>query len=95
MGKLRKIWKNTDPSQLLVRKTVGDETYDSLSPLGAQQEQQYEAAKAAEAAAQEEEEKEAIPLPDEEELARIRRRKARRGTGRESTVLSQDSFGAG
>jgi hypothetical protein len=95
MGKLRKVWKKTDPSQLLIRKTLGDKTYDDLSPMGASMEQQYDAAKAAEAAAEEEENKEAIPLPDEEELARIRRRKTRRGTGRDSTVLSQDSFGAG
>lgn len=36
----------------------------------------------------------AIPLPDEEELARIRRRRAAsRGGGRSSTVLSEDRFG--
>ena len=40
------------------------------------------------------EDEQAIPLPDEEELARIRRRRAAgRGGGRSSTVMSEDRFG--
>lgn len=40
------------------------------------------------------EEEPAIPLPDEEELARIRRRKAAgRSGGRSSTVLTEERFG--
>ena len=36
----------------------------------------------------------AVPLPDEEEIRRARRRKSRmRRTGRASTVLSQDTLG--
>jgi hypothetical protein len=40
------------------------------------------------------EEEKAIPLPDEEELARQRRRKSR-GGGRASTVLTSDDEGLG
>jgi hypothetical protein len=91
MGNVRKLWKKTDPSQLAVRKVVGDKNYDTLSPFGAQMEAQYDATKAAEKAADEEASKPVVPLPDEEELARINRRKnSRRGGGRASTVLSSE-----
>jgi hypothetical protein len=95
MGNIRKIWKKTDPSQLLIRKAVGDKNYDQLSPYGASMEMQYDAAKAAQKQAEEIEQKDAIPLPDEEELARIRRRRARSG-GRDSTTLSgRETLGPG
>ena len=95
MGKMRKLWKKTDPSQLLIRKTVGDKAYDQLSPLGAQMEAQQDAADRAEKAAQEAANEKPIPLPDEEELARVRRRQNSRRGGRASTVLSEsDRLGA-
>jgi hypothetical protein len=70
------------------------DTFDDTHPLGTEVENQYDARKEAEAAATAEANKPVIPLPDEEELARVRRRRSRRGTGRSSTVLTdQERFG--
>jgi hypothetical protein len=62
---------------------------DSSQPIGQMFEKQYDATKAAERQASAIANEPAIPLPDEEELARQRRRKSR-GGGRASTVLTDD-----
>lgn len=93
MGKLVKKAKKYEPGAVVQKALIGEENFDTLHPIASGMEQQYDAAKAAEAAAFEAENKPAIPLPDEEELARIRRRRARRGGGRESTQLASETFG--
>ena len=97
MAKLHRFVSNTSISQKLLKSAVGQNTYDQLHPIGSSLVQQDDAAKAAEAAAADAASKPAIPLPDEEELARIRRRRAARRTGgRDSTILTgDDTFGAG
>lgn len=83
-------------SQTAIRSVVGQDTYNQFHPIGTALVQQDNAAKAAEQAAQDAADKPAIPLPDEEELARIRRRRARRPGSRDSTILTGDDvFGAG
>lgn len=69
-----------------------EENFDAVHPLGTEMERTYDARKEAEAAAAAEEAKPAIPMPDEERLARARRRASqrRRGYGRESTLLGSD-----
>jgi len=96
MANLHRLVKKTTGERAL-RAVVGENTYDQLHPLGTSMVQQDDAAKAAEQAASDAASKPAIPLPDEEELARIRRRRAARRTGgRDSTILTgDDSFGAG
>lgn len=73
----------------VVRGIVGDKTFDQAHFLGTSMEKQYDATKAAERQAAEIANAPAIPLPDEEELARVRRRRNRTG-GRASTVLTDD-----
>jgi hypothetical protein len=60
-----------------------------VTPIGQSLEKQYDATKAAQKQAAAIANEPAIPLPDEEELARQRRRKGR-GGGRASTVLTDD-----
>lgn len=80
--------KKHSPGQKLKRKLMGDKTYDSLHFLGTAAEQQYDATKAAEKAVKEAENEPVIPLPDEEEIARVNRRRSRRNTGRASTIMT-------
>lgn len=96
MAKLHKLVKNT-PGEKLGRAVVGEKTYDEFHPVGTSMVQQDDAAKAAEQAVADVASKPTIPLPDEDELARIRRRRAARRTGgRDSTVLTgDDAFGPG
>ena len=91
MGKLYKMGKKGLGNQV-IRKVIGEKTFDTLHPIGRTFEKSYDATKAAESAASAAANETAIPLPDEEELARIRRRRARRGA-REATTLSDDTFG--
>lgn len=72
-----------------VRGVVGEKTFNQAHFIGSSMEKQYDATKATEAAAKAVANEPAIPLPDEEELARIRRRKGR-GGGRAATVLTDD-----
>lgn len=88
MAKLHKFVKRS-PGDYVLRKIIGEKTYDDIHPLGTQAVAANDAKKASEKALQAEEDKPVIPLPDEEELARTRRlREARRTGGRSSTVLS-------
>ena len=82
-------------SQTAIRRVVGQDTYNQFHPIGTALVQQDNAAKAAEQAATDAANQPAIPLPDEEQLARIRRRRAQRYSGRDSTVLTgaSDTFG--
>ncbi len=97
MAKLHRQVKKYSVGERVQQAALGDETYNQLHPIGTSMVQQEDAAKAAEAAAATEASKPAIPLPDEEELARIRRRRAARRTGgRDSTILAGDeTFGPG
>lgn len=91
MGKLYKMGKKGLGNQL-IRKVFGDKTFDKMHPIGRTVEKSYDATKAAERATKAAANEKAIPLPDEEELARIRRRRAL-GGGRASTQLSGETFG--
>jgi hypothetical protein len=89
MGGIHKKVKKYSLSQNLIKGAVGDKTYDQAHFLGTSMEKQYDATKAAERQAAAIANEPAIPLPDEEELARQRRR-TRRSGGRASTVLTDD-----
>jgi hypothetical protein len=102
MGKLYKFKKKyldkLSPMGSTTRAIIGDKKMDQIDetvhPLGEQAETAYDAAEASKKALTDAKENPppVIPLPDEEELARVkRRRNARRGGGRASTVLSDDS----
>jgi hypothetical protein len=97
MGKIYNKAKHGIVGSLL-RKVVGDKTFDEFHPLGSSMEQSWKAANAAEAAANDAASKPAIPIPDQEDLARMRRKKAIAGS-RDSTVLTSGgtggSFGPG
>jgi predicted nucleic acid-binding protein len=94
MGSLHKKLRKYSPGAMLEQAVLGRKTFDQLHPLGTQAEVAYDAANAAEKALEEVEQvdqaKPVAPLPDEEELARIRRRRARKSGGRSSTILSDD-----
>lgn len=90
MGKLHKEAKKLNLSYHVLDK----DTFEATHPLGTQAEAAYDAKKASEKALKEAEEAPVIPMPDEEEIARVRRRRsARRGGGRESTVLTDYGLG--
>jgi hypothetical protein len=102
MGKLYKLKKNyldkLSPMGSTTRAILGDKKMDEITetthPLGVQAETAYDAKRASEKALKDAEEnpEPVVPLPDEEELDRVRRRRnARRSGGRASTVLSDDS----
>jgi hypothetical protein len=98
MGQLMKTLKKTPVGKLdrsLMKRVSGsDKTWDQLHPLEKGVEDQYDARKATEKAAAEVENAPVIPLPDEEELERVnRRRGAKRGGGRASTVLTDEALG--
>lgn len=96
MGKLYRSHSKYTLSGNALRGALGKKTYDEIHPLGAGIEQQEKAADAAGQAAQDAANEKAIPLPDEDELARLRRRRAAKRTGgRDSTVLASDTFGPG
>lgn len=90
MGSLYKKLKKYSPGARLEQAIVGKKNFDALHPLGASAEATYDAANAAEKAVKEIEAEPVIALPDEEELSRIRRRRARKSGGRSSTILSDD-----
>jgi len=88
MGSLhKKVKKGLAGS--VIRGIVGDKTFDQFHPLGTSMEKQYDATKAAEKAAKDAANQPAIPMPDEEELRRKRRKaNAARSGGRASTILT-------
>lgn len=97
MGNLHKQVKKYQKYSLgakVAKGAIGEESYNSLHVLGEQAEASYDAKKDAEKALKDAEEnpEPVVPLPDEEALERVRRRRnARRGSGRASTVLSDDA----
>ena len=91
MGKLHKTLKRADPLYY-----ADKDIYEETHPLGTQAESAYDATQAAEKALKTAEDTPVVPLPDEEELARVRRRDnaRRRSSGRSSTILSDsDALG--
>jgi hypothetical protein len=93
MAKLHSNIKKYSAGERAKQAIVGEKNYDSVHFLGTSAVKQRDATKAAEQAAQDaqaEADKPAIPLPDEEELARLRRRRGK-GGGRAATVLTDDS----
>lgn len=81
------------PGGWATQKILGDKTYDSMHPIGNAMQQQHDAQKAAERQLSEAQNAPAIPLPDEEELARIRRRRARGGSRASTNLTDDDRFG--
>lgn len=95
MGKLHKAVKKYSLGSRVAQGIIGKENYESIHPLGEQAEAAYDAKKASEKALADAENEPVQVMPDEEEIARVkRRRSARRGGGRSATVLSDaDSLG--
>lgn len=92
MGRLHKTIKKHDPSQKLERKILGKKNYDSVHPLGTSAEAAYDATKAAERAATDAANAPVMPIADDEELQRSRKKRlARRNRGRASTILASDA----
>jgi predicted Zn-dependent peptidase len=93
MAKLASVKRKINPLAMIDR-----DLYDQLQPLGAQTETANAIKKEQEKALKELEAnpgKDVIPMVDEEELARVRRRRiARRSGGRASTMLApEERFG--
>lgn len=92
MGKLHEKLSKLSIGKRVERSLIDKETFDELHPLSAQVDNSYDAAQASKKALKDAADQPVIPLPDEEELDRARRRRtARRGGGRASTVLSDDT----
>lgn len=92
MGKLHKNIKKYSLSQKLERKVLGKKTYDSAHFLGTSAEAAYDARKDAERAAADAANQPIMPIADEEELQRSRKKRlARRNRGRASTILASES----
>lgn len=94
MGRLHKNVRKYSLGQKAGDAILGKQTMDDIHVLGSQVEGAYDARKASEKALKEAEEnpEPVVPLPDEEAIDRVkRRRNARRGGGRASTVLTDDS----
>jgi c-di-GMP-binding flagellar brake protein YcgR len=95
MGRLHKNVRKYSLGQKAGDAIIGKDNMDAIHVLGSQAEASYDAKKASEKALKDAEHEPVIPLPDEEQIERVRRRRnARRGGGRASTVLS-DSAGYG
>lgn len=94
MGKLHKNVRKYSLGQRAGDALIGKDTMDSIHVLGNSAEKAYDAQKASEKAVKEAENQPVIPMADEEELQRIRRRRGARRGGRASTVLTSDeTFG--
>lgn len=75
-----------------IRGIVGDKVFDQAHFLGTAAVKQRDATKAAERAQKAAADEPIMPLADEEELARAKRKGlARRNRGRASTILSSES----
>lgn len=93
MGKLHKNLKKISPIYQLDK-----DTFDQMHPLGTQAEAAYDATKAAEKALKDAEDptkNPVIPVADEEELARQRRRAraSRRGSSQSNIYTSDERLG--
>jgi hypothetical protein len=98
MGSIHKKIRKYSPAALAEQAVLGKETYETLHPMGTAAEAAYDAAKEAEKALEEAEKdpsKEVIPMPDEEEIARQRRRKnaSRRGSRALTDLTPDEGFG--
>lgn len=94
MGRLHKNVRKYSLGQRAGDAIIGKDNMDSIHVMGSQVENAYDAKKAAEKALKDAEDnpEPVVPLPDEEELDRVkRRRNARNSGGRASTVLSDES----
>lgn len=94
MGRLHKNVRKYSLGQKAGDAILGKDTMDDIHVMGSQVENAYDTKKAAEKALKDAEEnpEPVVPLPDEDEIERVRRRRnARRGGGRASTVLTDDS----
>jgi hypothetical protein len=92
MGKLYKNMQKTPIDKVKKKLLGGQSNYDAVHFIGRSAEKSYDATKDAENAATAAANEPAIPMADEEELARIRRRRARRGA-RETNTLTDETFG--
>lgn len=76
----------------LIRKTVGENTFDQAHFLGTSAVKMDDAAKEAERAAKEAANEPVMPIPDEDALMRARRKRLQRGNrGRASTIFGDES----
>jgi hypothetical protein len=99
MGKLYTKARKFDPTRVLIKKVHGEKhmkNYDGTHIIGESLKKQSDATEEAKKAAQAAANEPVIPMADDEELARIRRRRASRSRGsRSSTDLTGDTFGSG
>lgn len=92
MGKLHSNIKKYSLSQKLTRKILGDKNYDKAHFLGTSAVAARDARKAAERAATDAANQPIMPIADEEELERSRKKRlSRRNRGRASTILASES----
>lgn len=92
MAKLHSNVKKYDPTQKLLRKTLGDKNYDKAHFLGTSAVASRDARKAAERAARDAANEPIMPIADEEELRRNKKKMlSRKNRGRASTILASDS----
>jgi len=76
----------------IVRGVVGDKTFDEAHPLGTSTVEAYDARKDAERAATAAANEPVMPIADEDELRRSKKKMlSRRNRGRASTILGNDS----
>ncbi len=98
MGKLHKTAQKWTLGNKAIKAVAGEDFYDSIHPLGTQSEAAYDATKAAEQAlkdAQDPVKNPVIPVADEAELARQRRRRnaSRRGSTSSNIYTSDERLG--
>lgn len=94
MGRLHKNVRKYSLGQKAGDAILGKKTMDDIHVMGGSAEAAYDANKASEKAIKEAANQPVIPMADEEELERVRRRRnARRSGGRASTVLTDETFG--
>ena len=92
MGKLHQNISKFSLSQQFHKKLVGKKTYDTAHFLGTNAVKQRDAAIAANNAKEAAANEPIMPIADDEELARAKRKSlARRNRGRASTILSSDA----
>lgn len=95
MGGLYKKVKKYSLAANTERTILGKKTQEALHPMGESVEAAYDANQTSEKALKDAENKPVIPIADEEEIERVKRRRNARGGGRASTVLSADGQGFG
>ena len=92
MGKLHSNVKKYSLAERSKRAIFGEKNYDQIHPLGTSMVKQRDATKQAERAATAAANEPVMPIADEEELARSRKKVlSRRNRGRASTILANDS----